>query len=101
MDAAWDRSRNYQWVWDTCFMAMYCRYAPDQFPGIQSLDNFYELQRDDGFIAMTYDLNIGEEPYPDRINPPLFAWTEWMHFRATGDDSRLSRVARSGKAMFS
>lgn len=93
MDAAWSREVNYQWVWDTCFMALYARYGADQFPGVESLDNFYELQREDGYIGMTYDLDSGREPWPDRINPPLFAWVEWMHYRATGDDSRLARAA--------
>jgi len=92
MDAAWDPSRNYQWVWDTCFMTLYCRYAADQYPGIESLDNFYELQREDGYISMTYDLNTGTEPWPERINPPLFAWVEWEYYRATGDASRFPRV---------
>lgn len=92
MDAAWDPQRNYQWVWDTCFMALYCRYAPEFYPGVESLDNFYELQRDDGYISMTYNMDTGEEPWPDRINPPLFAWVEWEHYRTTGDASRFSRV---------
>ena len=92
MDAAWDPERNYQWVWDTSFMTFYCRYAADQFPGIESLDNFYELQRDDGYISMTYDLDSGEEPWPDRINPPLFAWAEWEYYRSTGNASRFARA---------
>lgn len=92
MDAAWDPTRNYQWVWDTVFMTLYCRYAPDQYPGIQSVDNFYDLQRPDGYISMTYDMDTGEEPWPDRINPPLFAWAEWEYYQSTGDESRLARV---------
>jgi glycogen debranching enzyme len=92
MDAAWDPARNYQWVWDTCFMALYCRYGAGQFPGVQSLDNFYELQRRDGYIGMTYDMTTGREPWPNRINPPLFAWVEWEYYRTTGDVSRLKRV---------
>lgn len=92
MDAAWDPGRNYQWTWDTSFMALYCRYAPDQYPGIESLDNFYDLQREDGYISMTYDMDTGTEPWPNRINPPLFAWVEWEYYRATGDASRLDRV---------
>ena len=92
MDCAWDPSRNYQWVWDTSFMCMYCRFAPEQYPGIQSLDNFYDLQRADGYIGMTYDMDTGSEPWPDRINPPLFAWAEREYVRTTGDTSRLARV---------
>ncbi|MEI8093850.1 MAG: trehalase family glycosidase [Spirochaetales bacterium] len=100
IDAAWDGKRNFQWVWDTCFIAFYTRYAPDRFPGIDGLDNFYELQRADGYLGMTYDMTTGLEPWPNRINPPLFAWAEWEHFRLTGDDSRLARaVHRIGKFM--
>lgn len=92
MDCAWNPNKNYQWVWDTCLISMYCRYGAGQYPGIQSLDNFYELQREDGYISMTYDLDTGEEPWPNRINPPLLAWAEWEYYRATGDDSRFKRV---------
>ena len=95
MDAAWDPTRNYQWVWDTVFMTLYCRYGNGQYPGIQSLDNFYELQRADGYISMTYDMTTEQEPWrPDRINPPLFAWAEWEHYRTTGDASRFERVLK-------
>jgi hypothetical protein len=92
MDAAWDEALNYQWVWDTCFMVLYCRYGAGQYPGVQSLDNFYELQRQDGYISMTYSMITEKEPWPDRINPPLFAWVEWEYARTTGDTSRLARV---------
>lgn len=92
MDAAWDATRNYQRVWDTCFMSFYARYAPGELPGIAGLDSFYELQRPDGYIGMTYDMDTAAEPWPDRINPPLFAWAEWDWYTATGDSSRLPRV---------
>lgn len=92
MGVAWGPTCNYQWVWDAVFMTLYCRYGNGQYPGIQSLDNFYELQREDGYIGMTYDMTTGEEPWPNRINPPLFAWAEWEHYRTTNDDSRFERV---------
>ena len=94
MDAGFDTEGNRQWVWDTCFMSLFCRYAADQFPGIQSLDNFYDLQRDDGYIGMAYDLDIGSEPWPNRINPPLFAWAEWEYYLATGDNSRFEHAIK-------
>ncbi|MDY7009850.1 MAG: hypothetical protein SVV80_03770 [Planctomycetota bacterium] len=92
MDSAMDPKGCREWVWDTCFMSMFCRYAPEKFPGVQSLDNFYELHRDDGYISMAYDLDTGTEPWPDRINPPLFVWAEWEYYLATGDSSRFERV---------
>ncbi len=83
---------NYIWVWDTCFMALYTRYLPDIFPGIQSLDNFYGFQRSDGYISMTYVLETGKEAYGERINPPLFGWAEWEYYRTTGRSHRIRRI---------
>lgn len=80
------------WVWDSCFMALFTRYLPDVFPGIESLDNFYALQRDDGYISMTYRLADGKEAFGERINPPLFAWAEWEYARTTGRKDRIARV---------
>lgn len=80
------------WQWDTCFMALYTAYANDLFPGIESLDNFYSWQRNDGFIGMTYFTRNGRLAYGERCNPPLFAWVEWEYYLRTGDDSRFRRV---------
>lgn len=70
------------WIWDTCFMVHYCKYAPDLFPGIQSLDNFY-LPMHDSFESSCLI------QHPD--NPPLFAWVEYEYYRFTGDKSRIYR----------
>ena len=37
------------WIWDTCFMTLFCRYAHDLFPGAQSLLNFYAPMHDGVF----------------------------------------------------
>ena len=34
------------WIWDTCFMAHFSKYAPDLFPGVESFDNFYRPMYD-------------------------------------------------------
>jgi len=70
------------WIWDTCFMVHFCKYAPDIFPGIQSLDNFY-LPLYDGIKSTCYI------QHPD--NPPLFAWVEYEYYKFTGDQSRIYR----------
>lgn len=84
------------WVWDTCFMALFCRYANDLFPGIESLDNFYARQRDDGYISMCHILETGEDAYPmgtiGRINPPLLSWVEWEYYLSTGNTERLKKI---------
>ena len=63
------------WIWDTCFMVMFCKYAPDEFPGVESLNNFYVPLHADKYKRGTYPLNI---QHPD--NPPLFAWVEYDNF---------------------
>ncbi|UQT43364.1 hypothetical protein M5E88_11705 [Akkermansia muciniphila] len=30
------------WIWDTCFMVLFAKYAPRSFPGVESLDNLYK-----------------------------------------------------------
>ena len=82
--SAWDPNKNYQWVWDSCFISLFARYAPQQFPCMGTLDIFYSLQHDDGYISMTYDFDVFVEPWPNRINPPLFAWAEWESYLSTG-----------------
>ena len=70
------------WIWDTCFMVNFCKYSPDFFPGIQSLDNFY---------APLYD-GVSSPCMIHHIdNPPLFAWIEYEYYRFTGDQSRIHR----------
>lgn len=64
-------------------MALFCKYAPDVFPGVESFENFYQPIHDG-------------RPSPFKIqhpdNPPLFAWIELEHARFTGDLTRLRRV---------
>jgi len=71
------------WIWDTCFMVQFCRYAADVFPGIQSLDNFYRVMYDGENMVLKVHI-------PD--NPPLFAWTEYEYFKHTGDVERVKHV---------
>ena len=33
-------------IWDTCFMMFFCKYAPNVFPGIETLNNFYKPLHD-------------------------------------------------------
>ncbi len=79
-EACWD---NTLWIWDTCYMAMYCRYAPSMFPGVESLDNFYGIIHDGVKTPLRIEM---------LDNPPLYAWAEYDTYRMTGDKTRLSRV---------
>jgi glycogen debranching enzyme len=80
------------WLWDSCFMALFARYTNGLLPGLNNLDNLYQFQREDGFLAMCYVIEDGSPAYGERINPPLLAWAEWQSFRMSGDVGRLERV---------
>jgi len=78
------------WIWDTCFMSLFCRYAPETLPGIESLSNFYAPIYDGAPMKCFYDHNPDYTvliQHPD--NPPLFAWVEWEYFQMTGDKARV------------
>lgn len=78
IDESYDPHTN--WIWDTCFMALFCKYGFEIFPGIESLDNFYYIMHENApFVAKI--------EHPD--NPPLFAWVEWEYFKFTGNFNRL------------
>lgn len=83
--------------WDTNFMVLFGMYVNNVFPAIQSLDNFYLKQRDDGYIQRVYSEKTGleaTEPTKDEpmVNPPLFAYTELQYYHFTGDSSRIPGV---------
>ena len=90
------------WIWDTCFMAHFCKYCPWEFPGIESLENFYGVMLADAdaepiLVSGEKCSNMGRGVnlpflvhHPD--NPPLFAWTEYVYALQMGDRSRLEKV---------
>ena len=90
------------WIWDTCFMVHFCKYCPDEFPGIESLENFYGVMLADKNVPLPKvkgNVWCGGERgkmltftihHPD--NPPLFAWTEYVYALQTGDRARLEKV---------
>ena len=74
------------WIWDTCFMSLYCKYAPHIFPGVESLRNFYVPMCDN--VETPLNVHI-----PD--NPPLFAWAEWENYRISGNKEHLDDVFKN------
>jgi len=75
-------------LWESCFTALFTKYAPNLFPGIQTLDNFY---------AMIHDGEEGSLPVEHPDNPPILAWAEWEHFKMTGDTARLKWLVRENE----
>lgn len=85
--------------WDTHFMVMFGRYAAHIFPFIESHDNFYARQHDDGMICRILNEADGVDHhwglganYARTINPPLFSWGEMEYFRFTKDTARLAQI---------
>ncbi len=71
-------------------------YIPGSFSLVEFLDNFYATQQDDGFICREIDPASGKAVHdaynPNSTGPNLLAWTEWRHFRLTGDKDRVASV---------
>jgi len=87
-------------LWDTAFMTMFCNYANPYIPGIQSLDNFYCTQLEDGEIVREVDEADGQPSHfgtsqpgtPHSLNHPILAWAEVESYKITGDKKRLEMV---------
>ncbi len=89
----------YIFQWDTEFMMMFTKYCHTIFPAIQSLDNFYCRQHNDGLIWRVITEAEGKdhewgggEHFARTLNPPLFSWAEVETFNLTGDKSRFAMV---------
>lgn len=85
MDEGFDPSTI--WIWDTCFMAAFCKYGAAVFPGVESFDNFYAPIHDGAPSPLKIQ-------HPD--NPPLFAWFELAQARHTGNLTRLAHIWERG-----
>ena len=83
------------WIWDTCFMALFCKYGRNRFPGVESLNNFYEVLYGGAILP-----HVPHPELPDGIqfcihiadNPPLFAWTEYENLLMSGDLAHLKKL---------
>ena len=85
------------WIWDTCFMSLFCKYARDVFPGVETLNNFYEVLYNGKSLPQVippqnepeWTEAIPGSPYNIKIhladNPPLFAWAEYENALMKGD----------------
>ncbi len=89
-------SNDHIFMWDSAFMVQFGAYGRRAFPFIDTLDNFYAKQHDDGAICREIDAVGGYDfftPFdPDGTGPNILAWAEWRHYRLTGDDSRLAAI---------
>ena len=85
------------WIWDSCFMSLFCKHAREVFPGVETLNNFYEVLHGGGHLAKitvpndepSWTSNKPGETAEMKIciadNPPLFAWAEYENALFSGD----------------
>lgn len=81
-------------LWDTCMIAGWAKYFPG-LPILSALDNFYKVQRRDGYICRQYAPDgraAWDSKHPISVNPPLLAWAEWELHSHEPDASRLTKV---------
>lgn len=92
------------WIWDTCFMSLFCKYAREVFPGIESFQNLYTVL----YNGTTLPAVIPPENEPDWTgatpgepfniqlhiadNPPLFAWAEYENALMSGDTEHIRKL---------
>lgn len=92
------------WIWDSCFMSLFCKYAPDVFPGVQTFRNFYETLYGGKHLPTILPPDnepdwtgaVPGTPYEIKVhiadNPPLFAWAEYENALMTGDTEHIREL---------
>ncbi|MCL3781057.1 alpha,alpha-trehalase [Prolixibacteraceae bacterium JC049] len=76
------------WIWDTEFMVLFCRYAAQEYPGIESLQNFYKVLLDKEATSLRIQ-------HPD--NPPFYAWVEYEYYKFSNDKDHLKQLIAKDK----
>jgi hypothetical protein len=97
IDAAFNQNI---FLWDSCFMSMFCNFAWPLVPGISSLDNFCAKQHEDGEISREIVRATGVDfgPWIDREDKPLFSRWGWPSLAGTVDEVRDQPVHYEGRA---
>ncbi len=99
------------WIWDSCFMSLFCKYAKEVFPGVETLNNFYENLY--GGKRLPKIICPDNEPSwtgnkPGELseilthiadNPPLFAWAEYENALISGDKEHVKELLTKKKVL--
>ncbi len=92
------------WIWDSCFMSLFTKYAREAFPGVETLNNFYEVLYGEKHLPKIIPTKKEPEftgaipgvPYEIKIhiadNPPLFAWAEYENALISGDTNYIKEL---------
>lgn len=99
------------WIWDSCFMSLFCKYAGDVFPGVETLDNFYGVLHEGKKLPKVMPPKeepdwtgaVFGTPYEIQVhiadNPPLFAWAEYENLLISGNTSRIKELLLERKIL--
>ncbi len=81
IDAAYNQNI---FLWDSCFMTMFCNYGHPLVPGIGTLDNFYAKQHADGEICREIVRATGKDfgPWTNSEHKSLFS--RWGNLSGKG-----------------
>lgn len=83
-------------MWDSCFILFFAKYASAAVHLQKTLDNFYAKQHKDGYISREINYRNGEEKFfkfdYSSTGPNILAWCEWNYFLHTHDLGRLNKV---------
>jgi len=90
IDAAFNQNI---FLWDSCFMTMFCNYAHPLVPGISTLDNFYAKQYPDGEISREITRATGAifKPWVNAEDKPLFSRWGWWGWPDPFDSLEINR----------
>lgn len=86
------------YLWDSCFMSMFCNYAYPLVPGISSLDNFYARQHEDGEIAREIVRKTGKDLWINDEDKPLFSRLGWPTYEENLFVHRNTPVIYKGRS---
>lgn len=83
-------------MWDSCFITMFGKYASEFFDFQGTLNNFYALQHEDGFIAREISEKDGSAVFTrfdaPATGPNIMPWCEYDYYKLTGDKERVKKV---------
>ena len=93
IDAAFN---NHIFMWDSCFMLAFGKYADKVFCFQNTLNNMYSHQHNDGFICRVISEEFGTDRFtkydPSSTGPNVMAWCEWEYYLSFNDKDRLGKV---------
>ena len=78
--------------YDTFFIMQFIRYAYGAYPYINTYDNMYARQHENGMINKEGDNSNFEVYSSSPAMPTALAWAEWENYMVSGDKKRLENV---------